>query len=127
MNANNRGGSKPGHIAPATATRLAQLAGRRSRLAMRHITGAGQYWCRIGQWPSNAAELSTLDISALSNTSVAVEWGQGAVESAKIGSHKDINHMIDRPHRLIMPGRPPIMVTIPRNWPQLPSASYARK
>lgn len=105
MNANNGGGSKPGHLDPATATRLAQLAGRRSRLTMRHITGAGQKWRRIGQWPSDNADLSTLDIKALTSTAVAMEWGD---ERAEIGSHKDIAHMAIRPHRLIMPGRPPI-------------------
>ncbi|WP_124853866.1 hypothetical protein [Micromonospora arida] len=34
-----------------------------------------------------------------------MEW---VAERAEIGSHKELSHMIDRPHRLIMPGRPPI-------------------
>ncbi|SCL49831.1 hypothetical protein GA0070617_1299 [Micromonospora yangpuensis] len=105
MIANIGGGSKPGHIDPATATRLAQLAGRRARLTMRHITGAGQQWRRIGQWPSDAADVSTLDIKVLTNTALAMEWG---MERAEIGSHRGIDHMAIRPHRLIMPGRPPI-------------------
>ncbi|MET8253296.1 hypothetical protein [Micromonospora sp. NPDC005197] len=105
MNANHGGGSKPGHIDPATATRLALLAGRRSRLTMRHISGNGQQWRKIGQWPSDNADLSTLDIKALTSTAVAMEWGN---ERAEIGSHRDLSHMIDRPHRLVMPGRPPI-------------------
>lgn len=105
MIANSSGGSKPGHIDPATATRLAQLAGRRARLTMRHITGAGQQWRRIGQWPSDTADLSALDIKALTSTAVAMEWG---TERAEIGSHREIDHMAIRPHRLIMPGRPHI-------------------
>lgn len=109
MSANSHGGAREGSgIDPATATRLAQLAGRRARLTMRHIAGQGQQWRRIGQWPSDGTDLSTLTISALTNTSVAMEWGQGSGESAKIGSHRDMSHMIDCPHRLIMPGRPPV-------------------